>query len=133
MFSSTIRDSRSSLKASKVNLEKLRIPGERLIGEEESLEGVGVTGIGMNSKISAAGRRGADGVEGDPRPMLVALERVKRWFRRLVENVASSGEGGARLRGLEPTCGGGGGRSSRVGRTGVTGGSQSLTDEALVG
>jgi hypothetical protein len=122
-FSSTppFPPSRSSLKASKVNLEKLRIPGERLIGDEESLEGVGVTGIGM--KMGAAGNKGAVGVEGDPRPMLVALESVKRWLRRLTENVASRGEGGARLRGFEPTCGGGGGRSSRVGRTGVTGGS----------
>lgn len=123
VFSSTMRDSRSSLNASKVNLEKLRIPGERRIGDEESLDGVGVTGMGMNSKISAAGRRGAEGVEGDPSPAFVALERVKRWLRRLVENVASRGEGGARLRGFDPTCGGGGGRSSRVGRTGVTGGS----------
>ena len=109
------------MNASKVNFEKFWIPGERLIGEDESLDGVGVTGIGM--KIGAAGRRGAVGVEGDPRPTLVAVERVKRWLRRVLEKVASSGDGGARLRGFGPTWGGGGGRSSTVARIGVTGGS----------
>jgi len=59
-----------------VNLERFRIPGDRRIGDEESFVGVGVAGIGM--KIGAAGRRGAVGVIGDPNPMLVAVERVKR-------------------------------------------------------
>lgn len=81
-----------------MNLERFRIPGDRRIGDEESLVGVGVAGIGM--KIGAAGRRGAVGVIGDPSPRLVAVDKVKRWLRRHEAKVASRGEGGARLRGF---------------------------------